>query len=206
MVVHEPARYVGLGWMAFGLAMYVVYRRADETSLLRARDGLAAGAARRARRASATTARCSCRCSAPSLDDDIVQTAALLVSGEPTDEAAIDTATIEAIWIFVMPMSLPLDASLPEAQLKHARQVLARAKAVGEEYTGVEVATATVRTRRAGYAIVDEARTARRRGDRARRRGTVDDPRRRAAGRPRRRSRATSGTSPSTSSARPSAA
>jgi len=50
------------------------------------------------------------------------------------------------------------DASLPEAQIKHARQVLARAKAVGEEYTGVHVATATVRTRRAGYAIVDEAR------------------------------------------------
>ena len=57
-----------------------------------------------------------------------------------------------------MPMSLPLDASLPDAQIKHARGVLARAKAVGEEYTGVHVATATVRTRRAGYAIVDEAR------------------------------------------------
>ena len=89
------------------------------------------------------------------LDDDIVQTAALLVSGEPTDEAAIDAATIEALWVFVIPMSLPLDASLPEAQIKHARQVLARAKAVGEEYTGVQVATATVRTRRAGYAIVE---------------------------------------------------
>jgi APA family basic amino acid/polyamine antiporter len=92
------------------------------------------------------------------LDDDIVQTAALLVSGEQTDEAAIDAATIEALWVFVMPMSLPLDAGLPEAQVKHARQVLARAKAVGEEYTGVHVATATVRTRRAGYAIVEEAR------------------------------------------------
>ena len=92
------------------------------------------------------------------LDDDIVQTAALLVAGEQTDEAAIDAATIEAVWIFVIPMSLPLDARLPEAQIKHARQVLARAKAVGEEYTGVQVATATVRTRRAGYAIVDEAR------------------------------------------------
>ena len=92
------------------------------------------------------------------LDDDIVQTAALLVSGEQTDEAAIDTATIEALWVFVIPMSLPLDASLPDAQIKHARQVLARAKAVGEEYTGVQVATATVRTRRAGFAIVDEAR------------------------------------------------
>ena len=87
-----------------------------------------------------------------------MQTAALLVSGEPTDDAAIDTATIEAVWIFVMPMSLPLDARLPEAQLKTARQALARAKAVGEEYAGVQVATAIVRTRRAGYAIVDEAR------------------------------------------------
>ena len=57
-----------------------------------------------------------------------------------------------------MPMSLPLDARLPEEQVKHARQALARAKAVGEEYTGVYVATATVRTRRAGYAIVEEAR------------------------------------------------
>jgi basic amino acid/polyamine antiporter, APA family len=92
------------------------------------------------------------------LDDDIVQTAALLVSSEQTDEAALDSATIEALWIFVLPMSLPLDAALPEAQVKHARQVLARAKVVGEEYSGVHVATATVRTRRAGFAIVDEAR------------------------------------------------
>jgi APA family basic amino acid/polyamine antiporter len=92
------------------------------------------------------------------LDEDIVQTAALLVSGVPTDEAAIDTATIEAVWLFVIPMSLPLEARLPEEQIKHARQALARAKAVGEEYAGVHVATATVRTRRAGYAIVEEAR------------------------------------------------
>jgi len=55
-----------------------------------------------------------------SLDEDIVQTAALLVSGEPTDEAAIDEATIEAVWVFVIPMSLPLDARLPEAQIKEA--------------------------------------------------------------------------------------
>jgi APA family basic amino acid/polyamine antiporter len=72
--------------------------------------------------------------------------------------SSVDTGTIEALWIFVIPMSLPLDAALPDAQIKHARKVLARAKAVGEEYTGVQVATATVRTRRAGYAIVDEAR------------------------------------------------
>ena len=26
MIVHQPARYVGLGWMAAGLLLYVVYR------------------------------------------------------------------------------------------------------------------------------------------------------------------------------------
>jgi basic amino acid/polyamine antiporter, APA family len=158
MIIHEPARYVGLGWMAFGILGYVVYRRADETSLT----------------ARVTVSPQILRAEQPSerddygsilvpllgseLDEDIVQTAALLAAGEPTDEAESDSATIEAIWVFVMPMSLPLDARLPEEQVKHARLALARAKAVGEEYGGVYVATATVRTRRAGYAIVEEAR------------------------------------------------
>jgi APA family basic amino acid/polyamine antiporter len=57
-----------------------------------------------------------------------------------------------------VPMALPLEARLPDGQLERAREALARAKAVGEEYEGVEVATATVRARRAGQAIVDEAR------------------------------------------------
>ena len=157
MILHDPARYVGLGWMLAGLALYVVYRRADETSLLRrvtvSPEVLRAEPPRERDYGSILVPLFGTR-----LDEDIVQTAALLVSGEPTDEAAIDAATIEAVWIFVIPMSLPLDARLPEAQVKQARQALARAKAVGEEYTGVQVATATVRTRRAGYAIVDEAR------------------------------------------------
>lgn len=159
LVVHQPARYVGLGWMAVGIALYVVYRRADETSLLRR-----VTVSPQMLRPSEPTAEERDYGSilvpllGTALDDDIVQTAALLVAGEQTDEAAIDTATIEAVWLFVIPMSLPLEARLPEAQVAHARQALARAKAVGEEYTGVHVATATIRTRRAGYAIVEEAR------------------------------------------------
>jgi basic amino acid/polyamine antiporter, APA family len=157
MVVHDPARYVGLGWMAGGIALYVIYRRADETSLLRrvtvSPEVLRAEKPRELDYGSILVPLFGTR-----LDEDIVQTAALLVSGEQTDEAAIDAATIEAVWIFVIPMSLPLDARLPEAQVKEARQALARAKAVGEEYAGVQVATATVRTRRAGFAIVDEAK------------------------------------------------
>ncbi len=157
MIVHEPARYVGLGWMAFGVALYVIYRRADETSLLK-RVTVSPQMLRPEPPPERDYGSVLVPLFGTDLDDDIVQTAALLVAGEQTDEAAIDSATIEALWLFVMPMSLPLDASLPDAQIKHARQVLARAKAVGEEYTGVHVATATVRARRAGYAIVDEAR------------------------------------------------
>jgi APA family basic amino acid/polyamine antiporter len=157
IVLHQPARYVGFGWMAVGVTLYVVYRRADETSLLRR-----VTVPPQVLRAEQTVERDYGSILVPlfgtDLDDDIVQTAARLVSSEQTDEAAIDPSTLEALWIFVIPMSLPLDASLPDAQVKHARQVLARAKAVGEEYTGVQVATAIVRTRRAGYAIVDEAR------------------------------------------------
>src|SRR5207302_6369590 len=91
------------------------------------------------------------------LDDDIVQTAGRL-AGETSDERGAEGATIEAIWVFEMPLSLPLNAPLPDAQIKRAREALARAKKVGEEYEGVEVATAIVRARRTGQGIVNEAR------------------------------------------------
>jgi APA family basic amino acid/polyamine antiporter len=90
------------------------------------------------------------------LDDDIMQTAGRLAAEEADpDEGG---AVIEALWIFEVPMALPLDTRVPDDELKRARAALRRAKAVGEEYEGVEVATAVVRTRRAGEAIVQEAK------------------------------------------------
>jgi APA family basic amino acid/polyamine antiporter len=91
------------------------------------------------------------------LDDDIVQTAGRLAAPDRPDEDE-EGAEIEAMWVFTIPMSLPLDGRLPEGELKRARAALARAKAVGEEYEGVEVSTFTVRARNAGEAIVREAR------------------------------------------------
>jgi APA family basic amino acid/polyamine antiporter len=156
IVLHGGARYVGFAWMAFGLALYVTYRKSQGKSLL-ARVTVPESVLR-AERGERDYGSVLVPLLGTALDDDIVQTAALLVAGEQTDEAAIDTATIEAVWIFQVPMALPLEARLPEAQLKQARAALARAKAVGEEYGGVEVATATVRARRTGHAIVEEAR------------------------------------------------
>jgi basic amino acid/polyamine antiporter, APA family len=157
IVVHEPARYVGLGWMLAGVVLYAVYRRADESSLLR-RVTVPEAMLRADRVPEREYGSILVPLFGTRLDDDIVQTAALLAAGEPADKTELEGSTIEAVWIFEMPMSLPLDARLPEAQIKQARQALARAKSVGEEYTGVNVATATVRARRSGQAILDEAR------------------------------------------------
>ena len=65
---------------------------------------------------------------------------------------------LEALYVFEIPMSLPIDARVPDERVKEAKRVLARAKEVGEEYEGVEVATAMVRGRTVGQAIVSEAR------------------------------------------------
>jgi len=159
LVLHEGARYVGLGWMLFGLGLYVIYRLTEEKSLLR-RVTVPAAALRTEARDTREGEYGSVLVPlfGTDLDEDIVQTAARLVTPEEADEPDIDEATIEAVWIFEVPMSLPIDAALPESQLQRARAALARAKQVGEEYAGVQVATATVRARRAGQAIVDEAR------------------------------------------------
>ena len=90
------------------------------------------------------------------LDDDIVGTAGRLAA-EHADESE-GGAVLEALYVFEIPMSLPLDARVPEERVAEAKRVLARAKEVGEEYEGVEVATAMVRGRTVGQAIVAEAR------------------------------------------------
>jgi APA family basic amino acid/polyamine antiporter len=91
-----------------------------------------------------------------SLDDDIIGTAGRLAA-EHADEGE-GGAVLEALYVFEIPMSLPLDARVPEERVAEAKRVLARAKEVGEEYEGVEVATAMVRGRSAGQAIVAEAK------------------------------------------------
>jgi APA family basic amino acid/polyamine antiporter len=157
IITHEGARYVGTGWLVGGVALYLVYRTSAGKSILR-RVTVPEEALRRERR-EAEYGSILVPLSGTPLDDDIVQTAGRLAAEEDAEAFEDDKgATIEALWVFEVPMSLPIDAALPEAQLKRARAALARAKAVGEEYEGVEVATATVRARRAGQAIVDEAR------------------------------------------------
>jgi APA family basic amino acid/polyamine antiporter len=156
LVYHSGARVVGIVWMAVGVALYVAYRRRNGLPVFR--RVVLSEQALRAEPVRAEYGSILVPIFGTSLDDDIVQTAGRLAAAENADAAAGgEGATIEAIWVFEVPLSLPLDARLPEAQLKRARAALARAKAVGEEYEGVQVATATLRARRAGEGIVAEA-------------------------------------------------
>ena len=155
LVFHTGARYVGLAWLLSGLLLYVVYRKTQQKPLLRR-----VTIPERALRYEALEPEFGSilvPILGTALDDDIVQTAGRL-AGETRDDVGEKGAVIEAIWVFEIPLALPVDAPLPDAQVRRARESLARAKLVGEEYEGVEVATAIVRGRRAGEAIVREAR------------------------------------------------
>jgi APA family basic amino acid/polyamine antiporter len=155
VLLHAGARLVGLVWMALGIGLYVIYRVTEGKPLLR--RVVVPPEALAAEPLEAEYGSILVPLLGTSLDDDIVQTAGRLAGAERQDEGELG-AVIEALWIFEVPLALPLDAALPEAQLKEARRALSHAKDVGEEYEGVEVATATVRARRAGQAIVEEAR------------------------------------------------
>jgi APA family basic amino acid/polyamine antiporter len=155
MVLHSGGRWVGLAWMAFGVGVYVTYRVSEGKPLTRRITVPEKALTREAPEAEYGSILVPVFGEA--LDDDIVQTAGRLAADEDEDGDE-GGAVIEAVWVFAVPMALPLDARIPEEELKQARRALARAKAVGEEYEGVEVATAVVRARSAGEAIVHEAR------------------------------------------------
>jgi basic amino acid/polyamine antiporter, APA family len=153
LVLHSGARIVGGAWMAIGVTMYVIYRRRQGKPLTK-RFTIPPEALQDA--TPVEYGSILVPVFGEQLDDDIIGTAGRLAA-----EHADDTeggAVVEALYVFEIPMSLPIDARVPDERVKKAKQVLARAKEVGEEYEGVEVATAMVRGRTIGQAIVAEAK------------------------------------------------
>jgi APA family basic amino acid/polyamine antiporter len=153
VIYHEGARAIGAGWMAAGLTLYVAYRRSQGKSLTQ-RFTIPAEALQEA--TAAEYGSILVPVFGEELDDDIVGTAGRLAASEGDEEEG--GAVLEALYVFEIPMSLPIDARVSEERVREAKQVLARAKEVGEEYAGVEVATAMVRGRSVGHAIVSEAK------------------------------------------------
>jgi basic amino acid/polyamine antiporter, APA family len=153
VALHEGARIAGGIWMVAGVVLYVVYRRGQGKSLTQ-RFTIPAEALQE--REAAEYGSILVPVFGEALDDEIVGTAGRLAAEH--DEDGGGGAVLEALYVFEIPMSLPIDARVPEERVKKAKEVLSRAKEVGEEYEGVEVATAMVRGRTAGQAIVSEAR------------------------------------------------
>jgi len=153
VVLHEGARIAGAAWMVAGLTLYVVYRKSQGKSLTQ-RFTIPEEALRQTK--DTTYASILVPVFGEALDDDIVGTAGRLASEEAAEGEG--GAMIEALFVHAIPMSLPIDARVPPEKVERARKALARAREVGEEYDKVEVATAMVRGRSAGSAIVNEAR------------------------------------------------
>ena len=153
IVLHEGARAVGGIWMLAGLVLYTTYRLSQDKPL---RKRFTIPEAALTDRSEAEYGSILVPVFGSPLDDDIVGTAGRLAAEE--GEEGEGGAVIEALYVGEVPMSLPLDARVPDEQIKSAKRAVARAKEVGEEYEGVVVATAMVRARAAGAAIVAEAR------------------------------------------------
>jgi APA family basic amino acid/polyamine antiporter len=146
---HDEARVFGSAWMAFGLLLYVVYRSREGLSLT---QRVEVPAERMSHEPEVEYARILVPVFGEDLDDDIMSTAGQLASDDRGG------ATIDAIYVIEVPMSLPLDAHMPLEKMARAEEALRRAKRVGEEYEGVQVHTEIVRGRTVGSAIVEAAR------------------------------------------------
>jgi APA family basic amino acid/polyamine antiporter len=144
VVIQYPStRYAGLGWLAGGFVVYIVYRRHLKIPLAKTvrapvEYGLAA---------------------ALEFRSILVPIAPGYASDEAMDFAcrlaAERRASIVALTAIEVPLDLPLDAELPD-EVQEANEQLDEARAIGESY-GVRVIGRIARTRNIGRAIVDEA-------------------------------------------------
>ncbi|HEY2714832.1 MAG TPA: universal stress protein [Solirubrobacterales bacterium] len=159
LAYHSTARWVGLGWMAFGLTFYVLYRKVFEGTSLTRRITVPEHAL--TKQVPVVEFRnILVPVFGTKLDDDIVATAGRLAAAE--QEAAGDggESHLDVVYVIEVPLSLPLDAKLPQEREAQARRALERAREVGEEYEDVDVRTEVIRARKVGAGILEAARRA----------------------------------------------
>ncbi len=159
LAFHSSARWVGIGWMAFGLTFYVVYRKVFEGTTLTKRVSVGEAALTK-QIPEVEFSNLLVPVFGTKLDDDIVATAGRLAAAESADGAGAAESHLELVYVIEVPLTLPLDAELPPEREAQARRALERAREVGEEYEDVDVSTEVIRARRVGAGIVEAARRA----------------------------------------------
>jgi len=158
LAYHSTARWVGLGWMAFGLTFYVVYRKVFEGTTLTRRVSVTERALTK-QVPEVEFRNILVPVFGTELDDDIVATAGRLAAAE--QEASGDgkeDPRLDVVYVIEVPLTLPLDAPLPPERETEARRALERAREVGEEYEDVGVTTEVIRARKVGAGILEAAR------------------------------------------------
>jgi len=156
---HDRARWVGLGWMAFGLLFYVVYRRVVEGTTLTKRVSVTEKALTK-QVPEVAFRNILVPVFGTKLDDDIVATAGRLAAAEQEESGVVGETRLEIVYVIEVPLTLPLDAELPPEVEAEAQRALGRASDVGEEYEDVNVVPEVVRARDIGAGIVEAARRA----------------------------------------------
>ncbi len=156
LAYHDTARWVGGGWMLFGLLFYVVYRKVFEGTTLTKRVSVSEKALTK-QVPEASFRNILVPVFGTKLDDDIVATAGRLAAAE--QEAGGDgEARLDLVYVIEVPLTLPLDAELSPQVEQEAQRALGRASDVGEEYEDVKVTAEVVRARDVGAGIVEAAR------------------------------------------------
>jgi APA family basic amino acid/polyamine antiporter len=158
LAYHDRARWVGGGWMLFGLLFYVVYRKVFEGTTLTKRVSVTEKALTK-QVPEVAFRNILVPVFGTKLDDDIVATAGRLAAAEQEESGEGDGDTrLHLIYVIEIPLALPLDAELPAEVEEEAQRALKRAGDVGEEYEDVKVMGEVVRARDIGAGIVDAAR------------------------------------------------
>jgi APA family basic amino acid/polyamine antiporter len=155
IAIHDEARWLGGGWMLFGLLGYVVYRGLVEGTSLTKRIHVPAEALTKEEPEVEYPSILVPVFGTP-LDDDIVGTAGRLAAA--ADDPGKEAPRLEIVYVLELPLTVPLDAPPPPKKLEQAERALARARDVGGEYDTVDVHTHLIKARSAGAGIVDAAR------------------------------------------------
>jgi basic amino acid/polyamine antiporter, APA family len=144
LVQNATTRWVGLGWLAFGLVAFAVYRlwfvRQPVARIVKAPPAFG-----------------------PALALEYRRLLVPVIAGQPSDDAmdvacslaAERRASIVALHVVEVPLDEPLSAELARDE-RRANRELDEAEAIGDSY-GVPVVGRLVRARSAGQAIVEEA-------------------------------------------------
>ncbi|MGH2951062.1 MAG: amino acid permease [Solirubrobacterales bacterium] len=155
VVLHDEARWVGGGWMAFGLVAYVIYRKGVEGTTLTRRVEVPAEALIKDVPA-LEYGDILVPVFGTELDDDIVSTAGRLA--DAADTPGDEQPKLEVVYVVDLPLTVPLGSPPPRERMEIANAALERAQQIGEEYETVEVHPSVVRARSVGTGIVQAAR------------------------------------------------